>query len=76
MGGRCDDYSLSEMAITWELQDVASKVQGIEDVQLAWQSKSIVQTEGPDGQLANLRPFVLDYKETLWGRDLVSQRGV
>lgn len=60
----------------WELQGVVSKVQGVGGIQLAKQSKSIVQTEGPDGQLAAVHPFVLNLKFTLWGRNAMSQWGV
>lgn len=44
----------------WELQNVVKHVSGIGGLQLARQSKSVVQIEGLKGQLASLHPVVLD----------------
>lgn len=60
----------------WELQNVTGKIQGIGGAQLARISKSVLQFEGSDWQLANICPFVADYRVPLWGRDLMSQWGV
>ncbi|TRZ05857.1 hypothetical protein HGM15179_021250 [Zosterops borbonicus] len=60
----------------WPLQSVGGQVQDIGGFQLAKQSKNVVQIQGPKGQLANLHPFVLKYKEPLLGRDLMAQWGV
>lgn len=55
---------------------MAGKLQGIGGLQLAKISKNTVQGEGPDGKLASVHRFVIDYKAPLWGRDTMSQRGV
>ncbi|KAL2294574.1 hypothetical protein Nmel_008313, partial [Mimus melanotis] len=60
----------------WDLQPVAGKVRGIGGAKLAHQSKSIIKVEGPDGHVANVRPFVMEYDAPLWGRDVMSQWGV
>uniref|UniRef100_A0A8C3EM58 Uncharacterized protein n=1 Tax=Corvus moneduloides TaxID=1196302 RepID=A0A8C3EM58_CORMO len=58
----------------WELQSQGI-IQGIGGTQIAKQSKHTIQIEGPEGQIATLRPYVPDTKFTLWGRDAMSQWG-
>lgn len=58
----------------WPLQNMADHVQGKGGMQLVRQSKSIVQIERPNRQLENLHQFVLDYPESLLGRDLMGSQ--
>ncbi|TRZ06996.1 hypothetical protein HGM15179_020112 [Zosterops borbonicus] len=44
----------------WELQPVAGKVSGVRGTKLAMRSKTIAQTEGPDGKLTSLCLLVVD----------------
>ncbi|TRZ05051.1 hypothetical protein HGM15179_022056 [Zosterops borbonicus] len=60
----------------WEFQPVAGKLQGIGGITLAKISKNIVNIEGLGGRLANVHPFVAEYKAPLWGRDTMSQWGL
>lgn len=53
----------------WPLQSVGGHLQGIGGLQLAKQPKNVIQIKGPKRQVANLRPFVLDYHKSLLGRD-------
>lgn len=39
-----------------------------------WSKRNIVM-EGPEGQIATIRPFMIRSGITLWGRDLLSQWG-
>lgn len=73
--GRCDGHSHTQMAVTMGAAKCEQLSSGGRGFQLARCSKSIVQIEGPNGQLVSVCPFILNSKFTLWEREAISQRG-
>ena len=60
---------------SWPVQNISSQTAGIfqTKVQEVYQSTQIYPCEGPEGQPAILRPYVIDAPLNLIGRDLLMQ---
>lgn len=54
---------------------MAGNTAGIGGKATALRSTQNVTIQGPEGNLATIRPFVIDAEFTLWGRDTLSQWG-
>lgn len=67
--------SSSNWPSSWEKQSVAGTIRGVGGYIPAERSKNVIQIEGPDGQIASVRPFVINSGFSLWGRDVMSQWG-
>ena len=60
---------------SWPVQKISCQIAGISQtkVQEVYQSTQIYPCEGPEGQPATLRPYVIDAPLNLIGRDLFMQ---
>ena len=60
---------------SWPVQKISCQIAGISQtkVQEVYQSTQIYPCEGPEGQPATLRPYVIDAPLNLIGRDLLMQ---
>lgn len=67
--------SRKDWPLPWQLRPVMGSLTGIGGRTKAERSASPISIEGPDGNIASVRPFVVDAGFTLWGRDLLSQWG-
>ena len=60
---------------SWPVQKISCQISGISQtkVQEIYQSTQIYPCEGPEGQLATLKPYEIDAPLNLIGRDLLMQ---
>ena len=60
---------------SWPIQRISCQIAGVSQtkVQEVYQSVQIYPCEGPEGQAATLRPYVIDAPFNLIGRDLLKQ---
>ncbi|XP_053788467.1 uncharacterized protein LOC128782247 [Vidua chalybeata] len=59
----------------WELVPPCGRISGVGGVVHSLRSRHLVCVEGPEGQLATVRPFVVSSNILLLGRDVLSQWG-
>lgn len=65
----------SEWPWDWKLTPANGVILGIGGAAVSMHSKDSIIVEGPEGQVATIRPFVVRSGITSWGRDLLSQWG-
>ena len=68
--------SLAYWPKTWQTTTAITGIAGIGGMSFSKQSTDIVQIIGPEGETANIRPFVVDVPLNLWGRDVLGTWGV
>ena len=70
-----DIISKHEWPESWPIQKISCQIAGISQikVQEVHQSVQIYPCEGPEGQTATLKPYVIDAPLNLIGRDLLMQ---